>query len=105
MLNNSQISGVIDRVVIGLLMLAVGRGWMSDGDAHIYAPAIGLAISAVWGAWRNRNKSLLERAATVQVNGEKTQIVAPKALAESVTADNVQGSDKASVVKKQDTCA
>jgi hypothetical protein len=61
----TQISGVLDRVLIAVGMYAVAKGWISESDMMQFV-ALLLAIGgAVWGWYVNTNKSLVQAAAAI----------------------------------------
>jgi len=81
-------------------MFAVGKGWLSSGDA---ANIIGLVLgigAAVYAFIVNRNASLLKQAAAVTVDGQKTVVVAPPALANALPQSNIVSSDDNKVVNR-----
>lgn len=85
---------MLDRAaaVLATMFLAycVRRGWLGESDAAQLSPAIILLPSLAWGWWNNRNKALLQSAATVRgANGEKTVVIAPPELAHATTEKNI----------------
>lgn len=79
-----QVSGSLDRVLIALFALAVGKGWISQSDAANYI-AILLAIGAgVYGLWVNRQKAIVMAASNIP----GTVVVTSKELATATPDQN-----------------
>ena len=98
--NWSQVSGIADRVVTAGVMYAVGKGWVTSGDAtNIVALVLGVA-SAVYAFVVNRNANLLKQAAAVTVDGQKTTVVAPDELAKALPQSNIVSATDNKVVSK-----
>jgi hypothetical protein len=91
-----QISGITERLITvalaSVFSFAVLKGWISKDDAVSYgaelAPIILAFAAAGYAAWRNRPKSLVQRAAAVP----GTTVVTSPALANSTPEMNVVSS-------------
>jgi len=64
-MNQSQVVGIIERVVVATLSWAVGRGYVGAEDASVLVGGMIAVATALWGLWNNRNKRLAERAAGI----------------------------------------
>lgn len=69
MLQQDQIKGMLDRVVLVVstwfLAWMVRRGWIGSEDSALLLPGIIVLPALVWGWWNNRNKALVQSAANV----------------------------------------
>jgi hypothetical protein len=61
----TQISGVLDRVLIAVGMYAVAKGWISESDMMQFVALLLAIAGAVWGWYVNTNKALVQAAAAV----------------------------------------
>lgn len=60
-----QIKGGLDRLLIALFAVAIGKGWVTASDAANYIAAI-LAVGAVgYGFWVNRQQAIVQSAVTL----------------------------------------
>lgn len=77
-----QIKGMLDRALgilaVWLLTQGANRGWITQSDVAQLLPALVLLPSIAWGWWINRDKALLQSAATVP----GTVVVTTPALAQ-----------------------
>lgn len=91
-----QISGVLDRVFIAIAMYAVAKGWISQSDA-MQLVALLLAVGgAVWGWYVNRDKALVQAAASVP----GTVVVTNADLAKSTPENNIVSNVDTKIVQK-----
>ncbi len=94
-MQNEQLKGMLDRFISGiaiwLLGIAVSKGWLSQNDSATLLPALVVLPSIAWGYWVNRDKALLQSAATVPnpaAPDGKTLIVSDPALAADTPNQN-----------------
>lgn len=59
----TQISGILDRVVIALLTWLAAKGYIASGEIANYAALILGIAAAVWGWYVNRPKAIAQAAA------------------------------------------
>lgn len=98
--NWSQLSGGLDRIVlVGLTWLA-SKGYITSADVANYAALIVGIAGTIYAFYVNRNGNLLKQAASVKVDGQKTTVVAPDALAKSLPQSNIVSADDNKVVSK-----
>lgn len=84
-----QISGGVDRILLALMGVAVGKGWISSADAaNLVAAALAIGACA-YGFWVNRQKALVMAASNIvdPETGKKTIVVTSDKLAVA-TPDN-----------------
>jgi hypothetical protein len=74
-----QVSGVLDRVVIALLMYAVGKGYIDQAIAQQLLPIVVPLIAGAWGWWVNRPKAIVVSAAALP----NTTVITTQALADA----------------------
>lgn len=83
--NWSQVSGVIERVVMAGVMFGVGKGWITGADAaNLTAMIVGI-MAAIYAYWVNRPKNLIKQAASV----DKTVIVTTPEIAYNTPQSNI----------------
>lgn len=114
-----QIKGVGDRLIAMFLTYAVAKGWITPSDVSTYATIFIGLISLAWGYWVNRNKALVQGAATVPgtvvitepklahdtvesniIPLNQVTVVAPSGMAESIPSPRVVSSAEVEVVSK-----
>lgn len=80
-----QVKGIAERLLlIGLAWLVAG-GYITQDQSLVYAPAILMAIGAIW-AWRvNRPKAIVQSAAALP----NTVVVTTPDLAKSTPEQNI----------------
>ena len=83
--NWSQVSGVIERVVMAGVMFGVGKGWIASDDAVNMTGLIVGISAAVYAYWVNRPKNLIKQAASV----DKTVIVTSPDIAYNTPHANI----------------
>lgn len=86
-----QVKGGLDRLLIALFAVAIGKGWVTASDAANYIAAI-LAVSAVaYGFWVNRQHAIVQSAVTLAAD--------PKSPLQGViTADTPEGKELAASI-------
>jgi hypothetical protein len=83
--NWSQVSGVIERVVMAGVMFGVGKGWIASDDAvNMTGMIVGIS-AAVYAYWVNRPKNLIKQAASV----DGTVVVTKPEIAYNTTNTNI----------------
>lgn len=83
--NWSQVSGVIERVVMAGVMFGVGKGWITGDDAaNLTALIVGI-MAALYAYYVNRPKNLIKQAASVK----DTTVVTNPDIAYSTTQPNI----------------
>lgn len=83
--NWSQISGVIERVITAAVMFAVGKGYITSGDAtNVIALIVGI-LSAFYAFFVNRNINLAKQAASIP----NTIVVTESHVATKTTQSNI----------------
>ena len=83
--NWSQISGVIERVITAAVMFAVGKGYITSGDAtNVIALIVGI-LSAFYAFFVNRNINLAKQAASIP----NTIVVTESNVATKTTQSNI----------------
>lgn len=94
--NWTQVSGVLDRVIlVGLTWLA-SKGYITNADvANLAAMILGIA-GAVYAFWVNRNTNLVNRASSVP----NTTVVTSSDIAAALPQSNVVSADDKKVVTK-----
>ena len=65
LVNNSQITGAIDRVVLMGLTYAAGKGWITTTDIANYLALIVGILGSGYAFYVNRNTNLAKQAASV----------------------------------------
>lgn len=80
----SQVSGMLDRVLIAVGMYAVAKGWISQSDMMQFVALVLAVGGAVWGWYVNRDKALVQAAAAVP----GTVVVTTPALAAATPDQN-----------------
>lgn len=98
--NWSQVSGLVERIIWVALSWALGKGYITSGDATNLATAFLAIAAAVYAYIVNRPSNLLKQAASVEVDGQKTTVVAPAALANALPQPNIVSADSKKVVSK-----
>lgn len=104
-MTNDQGTGVIERVIygviLGVLMKLVAAGWLTADMAPYLA---GAAVSAVGGAyalWINRPKAIVQSAAALSTQGfPGTTVVTSAALAAATPESNIVSNLDQKVVSK-----
>lgn len=92
--NWTQISGVLDRVIlVGLTWLA-SKGYITSSDVANYATLILGIAGAGYAFWVNRNSNLVNRASEVP----GTTVVTTPAIAASLPQSNVVSNEDKKVV-------
>lgn len=104
-MQQDQIKGMLDRAIAilatWLLTQAVNKGWLSQSDSAQLLPALILLPSLAWGWWNNRDKALLQSAASVVgPDGKPTVIVTSPALANATPENNIVSSATVEVKTK-----
>lgn len=89
-----QMKGVVERLVGLGLLWAVARGLIDQQAAIDYGPYVVALISAIYAAWHNRPKSLVQRAAAVP----GTAVVTTPELANSTPEMNIVSSATVDIV-------
>lgn len=80
----SQVSGVLDRILLAVGMYAVAKGWISESDMMQFVALVLAVAGAVWGWWVNRDKALVQAAAAIP----GTVVVTTPDLAKATPNDN-----------------
>lgn len=94
--NWTQISGVLDRVIlVGLTWLA-SKGYITSSDVANYATLILGIAGAVYAFWINRQTNLVNRASSVP----GTTVVTTPAIAAALPQTNVVSNVDKKVVTK-----
>ena len=94
--NWTQISGVLDRVVlVGLTWLA-SKGYITSADVANYATLILAVAGAGYAFWINRQTNLVNRASSVP----GTTVVTTPAIAAALPQTNVVSNEDKKVVTK-----
>jgi hypothetical protein len=94
--NWTQVSGVVDRVIlIGLTWLA-SKGYITTTDVANYATMILAVAGAGYAFWINRNSNLVNRASSVP----NTTIVTSPDISAALPQSNVVSTDDKKVVSK-----
>lgn len=94
--NWTQISGVLDRVVlIGLTWLA-SKGFITSADVANYATLILAIAGAGYAFWINRQTNLVNQASNVP----GTTVVTTPAIAAALPQNNVVSNEDKKVVTK-----
>ena len=64
-----QMKGMLDRTIAVLATMFLGwmvkKGWIGESDAASLLPALIVLPAIAWGWWVNRDKALLQSAASV----------------------------------------
>jgi len=83
--NWSQVSGVIERLITAGVMFAVGKGWVTGGDAaNLIALIVGIS-AALYAYYVNRATNLVKQAASVK----DTTVVTNPDIAYNTTQKNI----------------
>lgn len=98
--NWSQLTGAADRLIMIGLGLLVGKGYITSADVQPLAEAALAILGAGYALYVNRNANLLKQAASVEVDGQKTTVVAPDPLAKSLPQANIVSANDQKVVAK-----
>lgn len=94
--NWTQISGVLDRIVlVGLTWLA-SKGYITSSDVANYATLILAIAGAGYAFWINRQTNLVNRASSVP----GTTVVTTAAIAAALPQNNVVSNEDKKVVTK-----
>lgn len=97
-MQQDQIKGMLDRAIAVLATMflnwLVTKGWLGQSDAATLLPALVLLPALAWGWWNNRDKALLQSAATVP----GTVVVTSPYFAKATPETNIVSSDVAKVV-------
>lgn len=93
-MQSDQTKGMLDRAIAVLATMFLGwlvkRGWLGESDALTLMPAIILLPSLAWGWWVNRDKALLQSAASVPAGpGLKTVIITSPEFAKDTPENNI----------------
>lgn len=92
-----QVQGVLERVLMGIALYAAGRGWISE-NAAMQIVAVALLIGqALWGAWINRDKALVQAAAATPGT---TVVTTPALAAATPEQENIMSAAAVKVVSK-----
>lgn len=82
-MQQDQFKGMLDRAIAVLATMFLGwmvkRGWLGESDAATLLPALVLLPAIAWGYYNNRDKALLQSAATVP----GTVVVTTQAMADA----------------------
>lgn len=81
----TQVSGILDRVLLAVGMYAVAKGWISQSDLTNYIALILAVGGAVWGWYVNTPKALVQ--ATAAIPG--TTVVTAPDIADAAPEHNV----------------
>ena len=80
-----QVKGVADRAIAMLLVWLVAKGYIGESEAATIGTVIIGLLSLAWGWWINRDKALVQSAATVP----GTTVVTTADLAASTPETNI----------------
>lgn len=80
-----QVKGIAERLILIGLAWAVAGGYITQDESLVYAPAIIMAVGAIW-AWRvNRPKAIAQSAAALP----GTTVVTTPDIAKSTPETNI----------------
>lgn len=98
----TQVSGILDRVLIALFTWFAAKGYISSGEVANYAALLLGLLGALWGWYVNTPKAILQAAAEVPgAGGKQTLIVTSPELASATPGqNNILSSADAKVVNK-----
>jgi hypothetical protein len=91
-----QIKGIAERLIGGVLLLLVAKGFIGKDDVAVYGPAILLLLAAIYGWYTNRPKAIVQSAAALP----NTTVVTTPALAKSTPEPNIVSSAEMKVEPK-----
>lgn len=94
--NWTQISGVVDRLLLVGLSWAVAKGYILPADVAPLASLVVAIAGSGYALYVNRNTNLIARASTVK----DTTVVTTPAIAIALPQSNVVSSDINQVVPK-----
>lgn len=96
MLNWSQISGAVDRVILITLSYFVGKGYITQGDAVTITGGVVAILGVIYSIYVNRNTNLVKQAASVP----DTTVVTTQDIAYNTTAPNIVSNRQVEVKRK-----
>lgn len=96
-MNNTQLTGALDRVILVLLTWAASKGWITSADVANFAPVILAALAAAWSWWFNRKAKLVAQAGALPGT---TVVTTPELAAATPNSPNVVSSTDVTVVNK-----
>lgn len=91
-----QFKGIADRLVAMLLVWLVAKGYLAEGDAATAGTILIGLLSLAYGWWVNRDKALLQSAATVP----GTTVVTQSNIAHNTPETNIVSNTTSEVVRK-----
>lgn len=93
-----QIKGIMERLILIGLAGATAAGWIGEGDAETYGPAVLLLIGSIYAWWVNRPKAIVQSAAALP----GTVVVTTPDLAKSTPEPNIVSNITSQVELKGD---
>ena len=86
----TQISGILDRVLIAALTFLAAKGYISSNEVGNIAALVLTIAGAIWGFYVNTPKAILQAAAEIPAgpSGQKTVVVTSPELAKATPDQN-----------------
>lgn len=100
-MGNDQIKGMLDRAIAVIATMFLGwmvkKGWLGESDAATLLPALVLLPAIAYGAWNNRQKALVQAAASIPGT---TVVTTPELAQATPNESNIISTEQVKVVSK-----